>query len=80
MALWGCTYLAVAYGSLVFVVLQHQGARILGLLRTHATEFFAKISYSLYLVHGVVLSLHRIPFDPGAQNLGRDLILRDYHC
>jgi peptidoglycan/LPS O-acetylase OafA/YrhL len=62
MALWGYTYLAVAYGSLVFVVLQYQGTRFLGLLRTRVTGFLARISYSLYLVHIVVLSLVFIAF------------------
>jgi peptidoglycan/LPS O-acetylase OafA/YrhL len=62
MALWGYTYLAVAYGSLVFVVLQYQGSEYLGFLRTRATEFFARISYALYLTHIVVLSLVFIGF------------------
>jgi peptidoglycan/LPS O-acetylase OafA/YrhL len=62
MALWGYSYLAVAYGSLVFVVLQYQGSRNLSLLRTRAASFFARISYSLYLVHVVVLSLVFIAF------------------
>jgi peptidoglycan/LPS O-acetylase OafA/YrhL len=62
LALWGYTYLAAAYGSLVFVVVQHQGHTILGLLRTRAAEFFARISYSLYLVHIIVLNLVFIAF------------------
>jgi peptidoglycan/LPS O-acetylase OafA/YrhL len=62
MALWGYTYLAGAYGSLVFVVLQYQGTRILGLLRMRTAEFIARISYSLYLVHIAVLSLVFIVF------------------
>jgi len=62
MALWGYSYLAVAYGALVFVVLQYQGSRNLALLRTRTTKFFARISYSLYLVHIAVLSLVFILF------------------
>jgi peptidoglycan/LPS O-acetylase OafA/YrhL len=57
MALWGYTYLAVAYGSLVFVVLRNQGTGYLSLLRTRTGEFFAKISYALYLVHIGILNL-----------------------
>jgi peptidoglycan/LPS O-acetylase OafA/YrhL len=70
LALWGYTYLAIAYGSLVFVVLQNQGAGSLGLLRTRAGEFFARISYAFYLVHIVILDLVfiavRTPYRPGS--------------
>jgi peptidoglycan/LPS O-acetylase OafA/YrhL len=46
----------------MFVVLQYQGTRILGLLRTRASQFFARIAYSFYLVHIAVLSLVFIAF------------------
>jgi peptidoglycan/LPS O-acetylase OafA/YrhL len=58
MALWGHTYLVFFYGSLLFFVLQNKGALQLAFLRSKQAEFFAKISYALYLVHiCVALSL-----------------------
>ena len=58
MALWGHTYLALFYGSLLFMTLQNTGARQLAFLRSELAEFFARISYALYLVHtSVLLSL-----------------------
>lgn len=58
MALWGHTYLALFYGSLLFMTLQNTGARQLAFLRSALAEFFARISYALYLVHtSVLLSL-----------------------
>jgi peptidoglycan/LPS O-acetylase OafA/YrhL len=55
MALWGHTYLVALFGSAVFMVLQNQGSASLALLRSGAAEFFARISYALYLVHINVL-------------------------
>ena len=55
MALWGHTYLALFYGSLLFITLQNAGANRLALLRSKPAEFFARISYALYLVHTSVL-------------------------
>jgi peptidoglycan/LPS O-acetylase OafA/YrhL len=58
MALWGHTYLALFYGSLLFMTLQSTGASQLAFLRSGLAEFFARISYALYLVHtSVLLSL-----------------------
>jgi peptidoglycan/LPS O-acetylase OafA/YrhL len=55
MALWGHTYLVALFGSAVFMVLQSQGSASLALLRSGAAEFFARISYALYLAHINVL-------------------------
>ena len=55
MALWGHTYLALFYGSLLFMTLQNTGAGRLAFLRGKPAEFFARISYALYLVHTSVL-------------------------
>ena len=55
MALWGHTYLALLYGSLLFMTLQNKGAGQLAWLRGKAAAFFARISYALYLVHTSVL-------------------------
>jgi peptidoglycan/LPS O-acetylase OafA/YrhL len=55
MALWGHTYLALLYGSLLFVTLQNTGANQLSMLRSKPAAFFARISYALYLVHTSVL-------------------------
>ena len=55
MALWGHSYLVAFYGSAVFMVLESTGSSSLALLRSRAAEFFARISYALYLVHINVL-------------------------
>jgi len=55
MALWGHTYLALFYGSLLFMTLQNAGTSQLAVLRGKPAEFFARISYALYLVHTSVL-------------------------
>ena len=55
MALWGHTYLALFYGSLLFMTLQNAGAERLAFLRSTPAEFFARISYALYLVHTSIL-------------------------
>ena len=55
MALWGHTYLALFYGSLLFMTLQNAGTSRLAFLRSKPAEFFARISYALYLVHTSVL-------------------------
>jgi peptidoglycan/LPS O-acetylase OafA/YrhL len=55
MALWGHSYLVAFYGSAVFIVLESKGSPSLSLLRSRAAEFFARISYALYLVHINVL-------------------------
>jgi peptidoglycan/LPS O-acetylase OafA/YrhL len=57
MALWGHTYLVALFGSIVFLVLENQGAGWTGFLRTRFAAFFARISYALYLVHLNVLIL-----------------------
>jgi len=58
MALWGHTYLALFYGSLLFMTLQNAGTQRLAFLCSKPAEFFARISYALYLVHtSVLLSL-----------------------
>jgi peptidoglycan/LPS O-acetylase OafA/YrhL len=58
MALWGHTYLALLYGSLLFMTLQNAGSSRLAFLRSKPAEFFARMSYALYLVHtSVLLSL-----------------------
>lgn len=51
MALWGHTYLALLYGSLLFMTLQNTGTSQLSSLRSKPAAFFASISYALYLVH-----------------------------
>jgi peptidoglycan/LPS O-acetylase OafA/YrhL len=55
MALWGHSYLVAFYGSAVFMVLESRGSPSLALLRSRSAEFFARISYALYLVHINVL-------------------------
>jgi peptidoglycan/LPS O-acetylase OafA/YrhL len=55
MALWGHTYLVAFFGSVVFTVLENTGSGPLAVLRSRAAEFFARISYALYLVHINVL-------------------------
>jgi peptidoglycan/LPS O-acetylase OafA/YrhL len=55
MALWGHSYLVAFYGSAVFMVLESRGSPSLALLRSRGAEFFARISYALYLVHINVL-------------------------
>lgn len=58
MALWGHAYLALFYGSLLFMTLRNAGTSRLAFLRSKPAEFFAKTSYALYLVHtSVLLSL-----------------------
>jgi peptidoglycan/LPS O-acetylase OafA/YrhL len=57
MAFWGHTYLVALFGSAVFVVLENKGAGPLTFLRSSVAEFFARISYALYLVHINVLIL-----------------------
>jgi peptidoglycan/LPS O-acetylase OafA/YrhL len=57
MALWGHSYLVAFFGSAVFMVLENRGSPSLALLRSRAAEFFARISYALYLVHINVLIL-----------------------
>jgi peptidoglycan/LPS O-acetylase OafA/YrhL len=51
MALWGHSYLVAFFGSAVFMVLENQDSPSLALLRSGCAEFFARISYALYLVH-----------------------------
>jgi peptidoglycan/LPS O-acetylase OafA/YrhL len=51
MALWGHSYLVAFFGSAVFMVLESRGSPSLALLRSRMAEFFARISYALYLVH-----------------------------
>ncbi len=55
MALWGHSYLVGFYGSAVFMALESRGAPSLALLRSELAEFFARISYALYVVHINVL-------------------------
>jgi peptidoglycan/LPS O-acetylase OafA/YrhL len=55
MALWGHTYLVALFGSTVFMVLENRNSASLAILRSRAAEFFARISYALYLVHVNVL-------------------------
>ena len=55
MALWGHTYLVAFFGSAVFMVLENRGAPSMAVLRSGAAEFFARISYALYLIHINVL-------------------------
>ena len=55
MALWGHSYLVAFFGSAVFMVLGSTGSPSLALLRSGPVEFFARISYALYLVHINVL-------------------------
>jgi peptidoglycan/LPS O-acetylase OafA/YrhL len=55
MALWGHSYLVALFGSAVFMVLESTGSPSLALLRSRLAEFFARISYALYLVHINVL-------------------------
>jgi peptidoglycan/LPS O-acetylase OafA/YrhL len=55
MALWGHTYLVALFGSAVFMVLESTGSPWLAVLRSGAAEFFARVSYALYLVHVNVL-------------------------
>jgi peptidoglycan/LPS O-acetylase OafA/YrhL len=55
MALWGHSYLVALFGSMVFMVLENRNAAALAFLRSRAAEFFARISYALYLVHINVL-------------------------
>jgi peptidoglycan/LPS O-acetylase OafA/YrhL len=55
MALWGHSYLVALFGSAVFMVLENRGSPALALLRSRGAEFFARISYALYLVHINVL-------------------------
>jgi peptidoglycan/LPS O-acetylase OafA/YrhL len=62
MALWGHTYLVALFGSVVFMVLENEGAARLAFLRSRAAEFFARISYALYLVHINVLILVFLAF------------------
>jgi peptidoglycan/LPS O-acetylase OafA/YrhL len=62
MALWGHTYLVALFGSIVFTVLRLKSSARFAFLRTGAAEFFAKISYGLYLVHGNVLALTFMAF------------------
>jgi peptidoglycan/LPS O-acetylase OafA/YrhL len=57
MALWGHSYLVAFFGSAVFMVLESRGLPSLALLRSRSAEFFARISYALYLVHINVLIL-----------------------
>jgi peptidoglycan/LPS O-acetylase OafA/YrhL len=57
MAIWGHSYLVAFFGSAVFMVLENRGSPSLALLRSRAAEFFARISYALYLVHINVLLL-----------------------
>jgi len=62
MALWGHSYLVVLFGSAVFMVLESTGSPSLALLRSGPAEFFARISYALYLVHINVLILVFLAF------------------
>jgi peptidoglycan/LPS O-acetylase OafA/YrhL len=55
MALWGHSYLVALFGSAVFMVLESTGSPSLAVLRSPLAEFFARISYALYLVHINVL-------------------------
>jgi peptidoglycan/LPS O-acetylase OafA/YrhL len=55
MALWGHSYLVALFGSAMFMVLESRGSPSLALLRSRSAEFFARISYALYLVHINVL-------------------------
>jgi peptidoglycan/LPS O-acetylase OafA/YrhL len=55
MALWGHSYLVALFGSAMFMVLESTGSPSLALLRSPLAEFFARISYALYLVHINVL-------------------------
>jgi peptidoglycan/LPS O-acetylase OafA/YrhL len=55
MALWGHSYLAALFGSAVFMVLENRNSVALAILRSRVAEFFARISYALYLVHINVL-------------------------
>jgi peptidoglycan/LPS O-acetylase OafA/YrhL len=55
MALWGHSYLVALYGSALFMVLENRNSAALAVLRSRAAEFFARISYALYLVHINVL-------------------------
>jgi peptidoglycan/LPS O-acetylase OafA/YrhL len=57
MALWGHSYLVAFFGSAVFMVLESRDSPSLALLRSRSAEFFARISYALYLVHINVLIL-----------------------
>lgn len=55
-AYWVHTYLVAFCGSALFMTVQNKGARELAFLRTGAAAFFARISYALYLVHGIVFA------------------------
>jgi peptidoglycan/LPS O-acetylase OafA/YrhL len=55
MALWGHSYLVALFGSMLFMVLENRNSASLKILRSRAAEFFARISYALYLVHVNVL-------------------------
>ncbi|MEA2940904.1 MAG: hypothetical protein QOD09_1433 [Bradyrhizobium sp.] len=57
MALWGHSYLVALFGSAVFMTLESKDLPSLALLRSPLAEFFARISYALYLVHINVLIL-----------------------
>jgi peptidoglycan/LPS O-acetylase OafA/YrhL len=62
MALWGHSYLVAFFGSAVFMVLENKGSGSLAFLRSGVAEFFARISYALYLVHINVLILVFLAF------------------
>lgn len=55
MAAWGYSYLVVLYGSVLFMTVDRAGRPETSYLRGVVAAFFARISYSLYLVHGPVL-------------------------
>lgn len=56
-AVWGHAYLTVLFGSMLFVVLQNQGATKFAFLRSDIAAYFARISYALYLVHMPIILL-----------------------
>ncbi|MCS3726378.1 acyltransferase family protein [Bradyrhizobium betae] len=68
MAIWGHTYLGLFYGSLLFAVLKRRGSPSLAILRSRTAQFFARISYALYLVHVCVALLISLTF-----HLSRDV-------
>ncbi|MFT3780851.1 MAG: acyltransferase [Nibricoccus sp.] len=71
MSMWGHSLLGALYGILVLLVLINVGRSFVGFLRWKPLLFLGKVSYGIYLLHGIVL---QSLFD----GLGRPVALNDF--
>lgn len=57
MAIWGHTYLALFYGTILVIILKTLGSQRVAFLRIAVLRYLGSISYTVYLFHPLFLSI-----------------------